>query len=549
METDRQEPTQTGNEAPTNQTDQVDRTETAQANSEARPLAVKTYAFLRSFLTVSGWNAASRASGIVREMLVFSLFGASVYSDIYSIVLKFPSFFRRFFAEGALSAVLVPHFSGLVAQNEQEHLRHFARQMASVLAVGLLVFVGVFEFLMPAVVRLTVSGLSQDAFVFPRLVYYARWMFPYIWFISMVAFMSGILNSLHRFAWSAAISIVANACSILILTFGRIFEGHFTKDTLLLMVSAGILVGGSLQCLILWLNCRKNGVTIRPVRPRLTPEIRKLLRLAVPGMLGASVMQINVFVDMWFASHLPTGSVSYLSCADRLYQLPLSLFGAALGTALLPSLSAYWKANQAEEALKSQSKAVAFSLLCTLPAAVGLFVLAGPITKMIYGHGRFDAFAVQQTMTALRAFVFALPFYVMSKVFSSVFFAKKDMNTPVLIALICVGVNVVLNSLLQRPFGHVGIAAATAASGLVNALLGSLLLKRKGWFILERKQSLNMLKVTLASFIMGVIVWGSQSFFESSFGAGFLGTLATLLVIIVGIVSYAWMVYGLKVRM
>lgn len=549
METDRQEPTQTGNEAPTDQTDQVDRTETAQANSEARPLAVKTYAFLRSFLTVSGWNAASRASGIVREMLVFSLFGASVYSDIYSIVLKFPSFFRRFFAEGALSAVLVPHFSGLVAQNEQEHLRRFAQQMASVLAVGLLVFVSIFEFLMPAVVRLTVSGLSQNTFVFPRLVYYARWMFPYIWFISMVAFMSGILNSLHRFAWSAAISIVANACSILILTFGRIFEGHFTKDTLLLMVSAGILVGGSLQCLILWLNCRKNGVTIRPVRPRLTPEIRKLLRLAVPGMLGASVMQINVFVDMWFASHLPTGSVSYLSCADRLYQLPLSLFGAALGTALLPSLSAYWKANQAEEALKSQSKAVAFSLLCTLPAAVGLFVLAGPITKMIYGHGRFDAFAVQQTMTALRAFVFALPFYVMSKVFSSVFFAKKDMNTPVLIALICVGVNVVLNSLLQRPFGHVGIAAATAASGLVNALLGSLLLKRKGWFILERKQALNMLKVTLASSIMGLIVWGSQSLFESSFGAGFLRTLATLLVIIIGIVSYAWMVYGLRVRM
>lgn len=517
--------------------------------STDHPLAVKKQSFLWSFATTSGWNAASRLSGLIREQLIFALFGASIYSDIYTTVVRFPSFFRRFFAEGALSAVLIPHFSGLVAQNEDKHLRTFACQMASVLALGLIAFIALFEFAMPAIIRLTVSGLKNDAFVFPRLVYYARWMFPYLWFISMVAFMSGILNSLHRFAWAAAISIVANACSITALCIGRLLEGRLTQDTLLLMVSVSVLVGGTCQCLIMWTHCRKNGVTIRPVHPRLTPEIKGILKLAVPGMVGASVTQINVFVDVWFASHLPTGSLSYLSCADRLHQLPLSLFGAALGTALLPSLSAFWKANEVDQALKTQSKAIAFSLLCTLPAAIGLFVLAEPIVTLVYGHGRFDAFAIHQTMIALKAFVLALPFYVMSKVFSSVFFAKKDMNTPVLIAVVCVLVNVVLNASLQKSFAHVGIAMATATSALVNALLGGILLKRRGWFTLDPRQGRNIFKVIVASAAMGALVLASHNFLVRQFSEGPLWLVATFLSIMVGVVSYVLIIYGLKVKL
>lgn len=529
---------------------ETEKGDTSDAKPSAdRPLSIKPQSFLRSFMTTSGWNAISRLSGLLREQLIFALFGAGIYTDIYTTVLRFPSFFRRFFAEGALSAILIPHFSGLVAQNEEKHLRTFACQMASVLALGLIAFIALFEFAMPTVVRLTVSGLKDDPFVFPRLVYYARWMFPYLWFISMVAFMSGILNSLHRFAWAAAISIVANVCTIVILCIGWLFEKSLTKDALLFMISAGILVGGTVQCLIMWTNCRKNGVTVRLVQPRLTPEIKGLLKLAVPGMIGASVTQINVLVDVWFASHLPTGSLSYLSCADRLHQLPLSLFGAALGIALLPSLSAFWQANDVDRALQTQSKAVAFSLLCTLPAAIGLFVLAEPIVAIVYGHGRFDAFAVHQTMMALKAFVFALPFYVMSKVFSSVFFAKKDLNTPVFIAAVCVLVNVVLNSLLQKPFAHVGIAMATATSGFVNAILGGMILKKRGWFTLDRQQRHNILKVILSSAAMGALVFVSHNIFTEAFGVGFLGTLATLLVIIVGVVSYGLMVYGLKVKL
>lgn len=518
-------------------------------SSANRPLTVKKQSFLCSFATTSGWNAVSRLSGLVREQLIFALLGASVYTDIYTTVLRFPSFFRRFFAEGALSAILIPHFSGLVAQNEEKHLRTFACQMASVLALGLVAFIALFEFAMPAIIRLTVSGLKDDPFVFPRLVYYARWMFPYLWFISMVAFMSGILNSLHRFAWAAAISIIANATTIVILYIGWCLRSHVTKDTLLLMISAGILVGGTLQCLIMWVHCHKNGVTVRPVRPRLTPEIKRLLRLAIPGMVGASVTQINVFVDVWFASHLPTGSLSYLSCADRLHQLPLSLFGAALGTALLPSLSALWKSNEIDRALQTQSKAIAFSLLCTLPAAIGLFVLAAPIVSLIYGHGRFDAFAVHQTMIALKAFVLALPFYAMSKVFSSVFFAKKDMNTPVLIALVCVLANIILNAILQKPFAHVGIAMATATSGIVNALLGGIFLKRRGWFTLERQQWHNILKVIAASAVMGGIVLISHNFLTNIASTKFLEIGTTLLVVLVGIISYALMIFGLKVKL
>lgn len=516
--------------------------------SKDNPFIIKTYTFLRSFFIVSGWTGVSRLSGVVREMIMANIFGASAFTDIYSFAIKLPNFFRRFFAEGALNAVLVPHFSNLMTHDTQENVRKFAHQMFSVLALGLFIFVLIFEIGMPWIIKIIAFGFRDNTFINLRIIYYARLMFPYIWLISMVAFMSGILNSMHHFAWAAAISIIANLSMILALIIGKVCDEKVSRDFIMHLLSFSVLIGGGLQCSILWLDCRKNGIKLQFIRPRLTQEIKKLLKTSLPGMLGASVMQINIFIDIAFASSLPIGSVSYLSFADRLNQLPLSLFGAALGTTLLPSLSHFWSHNNKIEAYKTQNKALIFGLLFTMPAAVGLFVLSEPIVSLLYGHGRFDHFAVIQTMLALKAFVLGLPFYVLTKIFSAIFFANKDTTTPVIIAAICVIINATFNYILKDYFAHVGIAMATALSSCINALLGFIILHQKKLFLLEKHHNFTLIKIIFMSFLMGGIVL--LAYQTLSFKGSFiLESLNSFIPIFIGIGSYIILGYLFKLHL
>jgi putative peptidoglycan lipid II flippase len=474
--------------------------------------------FLKAFFTVSCWTCASRLSGLVREMMLASVFGASVYTDIYLFAIKLPNFFRRFFAEGALNAVLVPKFSTLVERDTKENVQKFATEMFSVLAVGLLVFVLAVEIAMPAVVYIIAPGFRSQPFISSNITYYARFTFPYILLISMVAYMSGILNSLHRFAWAASISIVVNASAVLALCVALL--GSFSATIVMHLLCTGIIVGGVAQCVIMMLNCYKHGIPIRLIRPKLTPEIKKVLKAAVPGMVGAGVMQVNIFVDMAFASGLPIGAVSYLGYADRLNQLPLSLIGAALGTTLLPSLSRLWAAGKFEDARITQNKALVFASMFALPAAVGLFLTAEQVVHLLYGRGKFDLIAEHNTVTALRAFVVGLPGYVAMKIFSTVFFANKDTTTPVLIAGGSVILNVVLNAILTKYFAHVGIATATAAAAWANALTGGVILRKRG--CLGKLQWASLLRIIVACFVMGVVV--AMSDFGIFVNAG-IGTL------------------------
>ncbi|MDR1907690.1 MAG: murein biosynthesis integral membrane protein MurJ [Holosporales bacterium] len=459
--------------------------------------------FIRIFLTVCGWTGISRLSGVVREMILANVFGAGMFMDIYSFAIKFPNFFRRFFAEGALNAVLVPKFSNMISRDTKENVQKFANEMYSTLVIWLLIFVVVFEFAMPLVVRVVAPGLQP--FIRTNVTYYARLVFPYILLISLVAYMSCILNSLRHFAWAAAISIIANVSVISALVIGK---GMATSQSAVMHVLClGVVLGGVAQCATLWINCRKHGVVLRFAWPKLTPEIQTLMKAAIPGMIGAGVIQINVFLDMAFASSLPVGAVSYLGYADRLNQLPLSLFGAALGTTLLPALSRLWESGRGVEAQETQNRALVFALMLAIPAAVGLFILARPIVLLLYGHGMFDDSAVEHTTRALKAFVFGLPSYVMMKIFATIFFANRDTRTPVIIAAVCVLVNGVLNAVLIREFAHVGIATATAIAAGVNATGCAWMLHRRKMLALRKEHVAQIGKIFLASAIMGGTVF------------------------------------------
>jgi putative peptidoglycan lipid II flippase len=494
--------------------------------------------FIKSFLTVSGWTLLSRISGVVREMGLASVLGAGVFMDIYLFAIKLPNFFRRFFAEGALNAVLVPKFSSMIEHDAAENVQKFASQLFSVLAVWLLVFVLVFELGMTTVINIIAPGFKNRSFISSNIVYYARLVFPYIWLISMVAFVSGLLNSLHRFACTSGISIALNTSVVLALVGAKI--GNLSQLAIMHALCLGVIIGGILQFAIVLQNCNKHGMQLRLSAPKLTPEIKKIIKATIPGMAGAGVVQINVFVDMAFASTLPTGTVSYLGYADRLNQLPLSLIGAAIGTTLLPPLSQLWSAHKYDEARSAQNKALVFALMFALPSAAGLFLTAETIVHILYGRGAFDLIAEYNTTIALKAFVCGLPGYIAVKVFSTIFFSNKDTRTPVMIAAVSVLLNVVLNAVLTKPFGHVGIAVATAISASTNALLGGIILSRRNFLRMNKDQWRQILWIILATTLMCFVVTRIMALlYEKS------AILRAVAAVIAGVVTYVPSIYGL----
>ncbi|MDR3285102.1 MAG: murein biosynthesis integral membrane protein MurJ [Holosporales bacterium] len=501
----------------------------------------KNHPFIRAFFVFSSWTSISRIFGVIREILLANIFGASAFSDIYAFATKLPNFFRKFFAEGALNAVIVPKISGLIAQNDEENAFKLAQKMFSVLAIFLLIFVVIFEIGMPIVVNIVALGFKKNNELYNNVIYFSRLTFPYIWLISITALMSSIMNSFNHFSWSAANPIILNIAITIALVIGKVFEGKISLNTVMHYICFSFLFGGILQCLALWFNCKKNGIKLAFTKPQLTQEIKDIFKATIPGIIGAGVMQINIFIDLAFASLLPEGSVSYLNYADRINQLPLSLFGASLGISLLPSLSKYIGHNQ-QKALEIQNNAIVFGMLFVMPATVGIFVLAKPIISLLYGHGRFDNYAILQTMLALKAFACGLPAYVLVKIFSAIFFANKDTKTPVKFAAICVLLNAVLNYIFRKYYAHVGIAAATAISSTINAILCIVFLFKKRKFCFTKKHIYKIFKITISSILMGVILNFILLNFSNASGT-ILQLLYMFMYVIIGFIIYLILIF------
>jgi len=436
---------------------------------------------LRSIATVGGYTAVSRVFGLGREILMSHVLGVGMVSDAFWVAFKFPNFFRRFFAEGAFNAAFVPMFAGTLATEGISTARLLAERVLSVLVlvlIGLVIFI---EFGVPWLIYGLAPGFATTPERLDLAIQFIRITFPYILFISLAALLSGVLNSLDRFAAAAAAPILLNILMILALIVYssiNLSAGH--------ALSWAVFIAGVIQLLWLYIACKRAGFPISIKFPHLTPEVKKVVTLMIPGAFGAGVMQVNLLMDMILASFLPLGAISYLCYADRLNQLPLSIFGVAIGTALLPLLSRQLRAGEVEKALKSQNMAVEVALQLTLPAAVGLIVLAYPIINLIYGHGHFTKMDVAATAPALAAFATGLPAYVLGKVFVTSFFARQDTKTPVKIAILCVATNLFLNLILMRFFAHVGMAIATSIAAWLNTGLLVLALRRRGLFSVSR---------------------------------------------------------------
>ncbi len=486
-------------------------------------------ALLRSAATVGGYTMLSRVLGFVRDILIAAVLGAGETAEAFFVAFRIPNLFRRLVAEGAFAAAFVPLFSRRLEADGRRAARAFAEQTLAVLLSSLLIFTILAEIAMPWLMHVIAYGFADEADKFDLAVQFARLTFPYLLFMALVALLGGVLNSLYRFATAAAAPVLLNV--VLITALLGFADAGATPGHAL---AWGVAAAGAGQFVWLAAACHRAGMRLRLPRPRLTPEVRHLLRLMVPLGLTAGVLQINLLVGTVIAT-LQDGAVAYLYYADRIYQLPLGVVGIAIGTALLPTLSRKLRAGAAEAAMDSQARALEFSLLLTLPAAAALMIIAEPIVSVLFERGAFGPASTAATAAALVAFAFGLPAYVLVKVLSPGFFAREDMGTPLKVSIAAVVANVALSLALFRPLGHVGIALATALASWLHAALFWLTLRNRGYLAVDARLRSRLPRIAIASAVMAAALLLAAGALDGHLAAAAAGPrVAALTALVVG---------------
>lgn len=485
---------------------------------------------------IGGLTLVSRILGFAREMIMARVLGAGLAADAFNLAFKLPNVFRRLFAEGAFAAAFVPLFSAEKAGRGLAAARRFAEDVLALLVPALLLLTALAEMFMPALVWLLNGGggFASVPGKFDLAVALSRLTFPYLLFISLAALLGGILNSLSRFAASAAAPVLLNIVLITALLAGQggeVVTAH--------RLAWGVALAGLAQFLWLLWACRRAGVRLRLRLPRLSPRVRRFFAMLGPAALGAGVYQISQLIDLFFASRLPQGSLSYLNYADRLNQLPLGVVGIALGTALLPALAAHIAKGEEARAVHIQNRAAEMALFLSLPAAAALMVLAAPLVTALYMGGRFSAGDAATTAAVLTGLAAGLPAYVLVKVLTPAFFARGDTATPVKTALAALGLNVALILLLIGPYGVAGLAWATAASAWANCALLYAVLRRTGSFRFDAVFWRRVLGAGAASALMAASLAALMALAPLRFDGGALARAAAVLAVVgIGVAVY-----------
>lgn len=467
----------------------------------------------KAFATVGGLTLASRLLGFVRDILIAAALGSGAVADAFFVAFRFPNLFRRLFGEGAFNAAFVPLFAKRLEGEGEDSARRFAEEAMSGLLLVLVLLSLAAMLAMPWLMAVLAPGFVGDPDKYGLAVDLTQIAFPYLTCMSLVALLSGVLNSMHRFWAAAAAPILLNVVLVAAITLALLL-GYAQQPAAGYVLAVGVFAAGVAQLAMLWIAVRRAGMRLRFVRPRYTEGMRRLVQLGIPGLVSGGITQINIVVGTIIAS-LQAGAVSYLYYADRLYQLPLGIVGVAVGVVLLPDLARRLRAGDRAAALDSQNRSLEFSLLLTLPAAVALALVAEPIIRVLFERGAFTAADTPRTAHALAAFAVGLPAFVLIKVFQPAFFAREDTKTPMYFAGVNMAVNVAGSIglfFLFRHLGfmpHVGIAVATTLAGWINAALLFFTLVRHGDFVADDRLLRNLPLIALSSAIMGMTLLGT----------------------------------------
>ena len=414
--------------------------------------------------TIGGLTMVSRVFGFARDMLLARVLGAGLAADAFQLAFTLPNTFRRLFAEGAFSVAFVPMYSrALHGEGGEDAAAKFADDVLSVFLWVLLAFSGVMMIAMPGIVWLLARDFQDVPGKFELAVLLSRVTFPYLALISLVAMLSGLLNARSRFAPGAFAPVLLNIVLIGGISAGWWLRGDSGDDRIVATALAiSVSLAGVAQLAYLWWAVRRAGLKLRWRLPKMTPQVRKLGMLILPATFGAGIYQISQFVDTFFATSLPQGSLTLLKLADRLNQMPLGIVGIALGTAILPMLSRHIHSGDAREAQRLQANAFEIATLLTLPAAAALAICAPAFVTAFFVGGKFTDADGEIMAQIVAALVAGLPAYVIIKILNPGFFAREDMRTPVWTALAALTVNIAINLYVVQRYGIVGLAAATA---------------------------------------------------------------------------------------
>ena len=466
----------------------------------------------KSASTVSLLTLASRITGLARELLMASMFGASAMTDAFNVAFRIPNLFRRLFAEGAFSQAFVPVLAASKQQQGDGATHLLVDRVATVLAwaLALTCVLGVAG--APILVWAMASGLQQSPRGFEAAVFMTRWMFPYIAFMSLVALAAGVLNTWKRFALPAATPVLLNLAMIAAMVWGAPWFARHGLEPIYAL-TAGVMLGGLLQLGAQIWGLKRLGMLPRiglgwsALRAAWTdPGTRRIAQLMAPALLGVSVAQISLLINTQIASHLAPGSVSWLSYADRLMEFPTALLGVALGVVLTPQLAAARAAKDTEAYAALLDWSLRLVLLLALPCAVALLTFSQPLVAVLYHYGAFTERDVAQTTLALTGYGVGLVGLVAIKVLAPGFYASQDIRTPVKIAVVVLLVTQLLNTMLVPWLQHAGLALSIGLGACLNALWLLIGLMRRGSYRPAPGWGLFAVRVLAASSLLAVVL-------------------------------------------
>ena len=467
----------------------------------------------RAFATVGGLTMVSRVFGFVRDILIAATLGSGAVADAFFVAFRFPNLFRRLFGEGAFNSAFVPLFAKRLEGEGKEAARRFAEEALAGLVFVILLLTIVAELAMPLLMLGLAPGFNANPEKFDLAVLLTRITMPYLLCMSLVALLSGVLNSVGKFVESSAVSIVLNV-TMMVATLIALAMGLRNEPLAGVVQAWGVFAAGLLQLWLLIDGARRNGLSLRLRWPRMSDDMRRLIKLGIPGIIAGGVTQLNIVIGTVIAS-LQDGAVSHLYYADRVYELPLAIVGIAIGVVLLPDVSRHLRAGNHAAVMDSQNRSLEFAMLLTVPASVALAVVPMEIVRGLFERGAFTAADTPATAYALAIFALGLPSFVMIKVFSPAYFAREDTATPMRYAAISLTANT-LGSIalffLFRRLGlmpHLGIAVATTLGGWLNAGLLYATLARRGDFVADARLERALPRTVLASLIMGAALWGA----------------------------------------
>jgi len=492
---------------------------------------------LKSTAIVSAMTMLSRVLGFIRDMVFAQVFGAKAVTDAFFVAFKIPNFMRRLFAEGAFSQSFVPVLNECKVEKGQAGARDLADHVAGTLGLWLFVITVIGVVAAPILIMIFAPGFEMkhgqtQADLAGQML---RITFPYLMFISLTAMAGGILNTWGRFAVPAFTPVLLNICMIGAALF---VAPHLERP--IMALAWAVFAAGLTQLLFQFPFLWRIGMLPKPRFAKDHAGVKKIMKLMLPAIFGSSVAQINLLLDTVIASFLAAGSISWLYYSDRLVEFPLGIFGIALATVILPSLSGKHAAGSPEAFSKTLDWAIRWGMLIGVPATAGLFMLAGPMIVTLFQYGKFEQSAVEMTTLSLMAYSLGLLGFIMVKVLVPGFFARQDTRTPVKIGIIAVCFNMLLNIIFVVPMAmngvtgpHAGLALATSGAAIINASLLFRALRKQGIYHAQPGWLRLGMQMVLACVLMVLYLWWATDEINTWVAWGVMDRVLKLLQLIV----------------